>query len=116
MSPLRATVKQSQILIFQYSPDHYDRKTSNFSVSVLSDFISDRYTVFSESVSIERLSEHSLYLLIIFKYTWRFQHRVISSFKPHDQPSSTVSSRFTLAHASPYPPIITILFSSLLLD
>ena len=45
----------------------------SLSVSVSSDLISDLYTVFGESVSTDRPSEHSLYLLIISKYIWRFQ-------------------------------------------
>lgn len=45
-----------------------DRKVASFSVSVSSDFHSDRYAIFSESVSTERFSGHSLYLLITFKY------------------------------------------------
>ena len=58
MSPLRATVKLSEIEIF-------DRQVTSFSGSVSSDFISDQCTVFSESISTGRLSQHSMYLLII---------------------------------------------------
>ena len=46
-------------------------------------------TTSTVSTVLERLREHSLYLLIILNTFDGFQYQDISSFKLHDQPSST---------------------------